>query len=48
MINYVVCEGSEYSNNILGLSQVLNELDLPYHFFLKRGYSDKAVNSKTS
>lgn len=45
-VNYVVCEGSEYSNNILGLSQVLNELDLPYHFFLKRGYSDKAVNSK--
>lgn len=43
---HVVSEGSEYSNNICGLAQLLNEYEITYTFFLKEGSSKNAVNGK--
>jgi len=44
--DHVLAEGSEFSNNILGLSQIFNEHKIDATFFLKKGYSESAVNKK--
>lgn len=46
-IDLVVSEGSEYSNNLAGLSQLLKEYGIKFHFFLKKGYAPQAANLRT-
>lgn len=45
-IDFLIAEGSEYSNNIVGLAQFLKEFGIEFKFILKKGRSESAVNGK--
>ena len=42
--SHVVTEGSEYSNNILGLAQTFREFDISFTFVLKKGHNPRSTN----
>ena len=42
--SHVVAEGSEYSNNILGLAQSFREFDISFTFVLKKGHNPRSTN----